>query len=137
MTREDLVPAGLWGYGALQLGQGLWMLTAPGSFFDVIGPFGARNDHYIRDAATWSLALAVVLLFAAARGGHGARALVLLFAGLQAAMHTINHVADVSDADPGWVGVFDAVSLAAITAALFFLWWLAARDPSSDKEVAP
>jgi hypothetical protein len=125
MTRQDIVPVALRTYGGLQLGQGAWMIIAPGSFFDAIGPFGARNDHYTRDAATWSIALGVLLLLAAARGGRGARAALLLLAAVQAGLHTVNHIADAGIADPGWVGVFDAVSLGAITLALLAVWRLA------------
>jgi hypothetical protein len=131
MTHEDLVPIGLRTYGALQLAQGAWMVVDPGSFFDVVGPFGARNDHYTRDAATWSIALGVVLCLVAARGTRGARAAVLLLAALQAGLHTVNHIADAGIADPGWVGVFDAVSLGAITLALLALWRLATTSPTS------
>lgn len=127
MKRTELIPAGLVAYGTLQLGQGLWMAVAPGSFFDAVGPFGTRNDHYTRDAATWSIALGVVCL-AAARGDRRARGVVLLLAGLQAALHTVNHVADAGIADPGWVGVFDAASLAVLAAALLALWRLTTTE---------
>ncbi len=126
MTRERLLPIGLYAYGAVQLTQGLWMVLFPGSFFDAVGPFGARNDHYIRDAATWSLALGAGLVFAAARPQlPGARTAVLLVAAAQAALHTVNHVVDAGDADPGWVGVFDAVSLALFTGGLVALLLIA------------
>lgn len=127
MKRADAVPATLVFYGVTQLALGLWMLFAPGSFFDALGPFGAQNDHYIRDVSTWNLALGVVCLLVA-RGGpvwHRGRAAVLLFAGLQALAHTVNHVADAGSADPGWVGVFDAISLGAVAAALLVVWRIA------------
>ncbi|WP_354701105.1 hypothetical protein DSM112329_01411 [Paraconexibacter sp. AEG42_29] len=107
-------------YGVMQLAQGLWMTIAPGSFFDALGPFGARNDHYIRDMATWSLAIGPVCLLAA-RGDAGVRAVVLLLAGLEAAIHTVNHIADADIADPLWVGVFDAVALGSLAVALLVL----------------
>lgn len=123
MKDARLVLVGLYAYGAEQLAQGLWMLVAPGSFFTALGPFGERNDHYTRDVATWSLALGVVCLLAA-RSGPGVRAAVLLLAGLQAALHTVNHVADADLAHPGWIGVFDAVSLGLLAASLLGLWRL-------------
>jgi len=122
MSTSPLVPLGLRAYGALQTIQGAWMLTAPGSFFDAVGPFGDRNDHYIRDAATWSLALGILCLLAAARPAW--RLPVLALAALQAGMHTVNHVFDADLADPAWVGTFDAVSLALLTGLLAVL----ARD---------
>jgi hypothetical protein len=123
-----LVPAGLYAYGAEQLAQGLWMLVSPGTFFTALGPFGARNDHYTRDVATWSLALGVVCLLVARRPSP-ARAAVLLLAGLQAALHTVNHVFDADLAHPGWVGVFDAVSLGLLAASLLGLWRLSTTPP--------
>ncbi len=130
MDRDDLVPLGLLTYGALQLAQGAWMLTSPGTFFDAIGPFGARNDHYTRDAATWSLALGAALLLTGLRARRergaaaGAAGALLLFAALQTGLHAANHLADLGEADPRWVGVFDAISLAALTAGLALLWRL-------------
>ncbi|MBA3326681.1 MAG: hypothetical protein H0T43_00050 [Solirubrobacterales bacterium] len=53
--------------GVFELALGLLMLAAPGTFFSELGPFGTRNDHYIRDAATWELALAAAAFAAAGR----------------------------------------------------------------------
>ena len=50
----------LFGAGQLVLGVLLWV--APGFFFDEIGPYGARNDHYMADVTTWYLALGAVAL---------------------------------------------------------------------------
>lgn len=122
MSVSALVPHGLRAYGALQTAQGAWMVLAPGSFFDAVGPFGDRNDHYLRDAATWSLALGALCLLAAARPAW--RLPVLALAAVQAGLHGINHVADADLADPAWVGTFDAVSLLALTGLLAVL----ARD---------
>jgi hypothetical protein len=116
---SSLVPLGLRAYGVLQTVQGAWMLTSPGSFFDEVGPFGARNDHYIRDASTWSLALGVLCLLAAARQSW--RLPVLALAALQAGMHAVNHIFDADLADPAWVGTFDAVSLLVLTGLLAVL----------------
>ena len=118
--QRDIVGFALRILGALQLAQGALMVVAPHSFYDLVGPFGAYNDHYIRDVSTFFLALGVVMLVAATRPSW--RAPVLAFAALQTGLHTINHVVDVGDADPVGVGVFDAVSLAALTALYLWLW---------------
>ena len=52
----------------LVLGALLWL--TPGFFFDEIGPYGVRNDHYMGDLATWYLALGA----RGAGGGAGAPA---------------------------------------------------------------
>ena len=44
-------------FGAGQLVLGLLLWLTPGFFFDEIGPYGVRNDHYMGDLATWYLAL--------------------------------------------------------------------------------
>jgi predicted anti-sigma-YlaC factor YlaD len=114
------------------------MLASPGTFFDAVGPFGVRNDHYTRDMATWSLALGASMLFTALRPRRapgGAAGALLLLAALQAGLHTVNHVADAGLADPGWVGVFDAVALAALTAALALLWRLDRQRTTTTTEV--
>jgi hypothetical protein len=133
MDRQALTRAGLVVYGVIQLTQGLWMVIDPGSFFDAVGPFGVRNDHYLRDMATWSLAIGPVCLYAARRD-HRTRAVVLLIAGLEAAVHTVNHVVDAGDAGGGraeFIGVFDAVSLAAFAVALLVLSSFATKEATA------
>jgi hypothetical protein len=106
--------------GASQLALGGFQAIAPGPFFDALGDFGARNDHYIRDVSSLYLALGVVLLVAAARPSW--RVPVLTFATIQYALHSLNHLLDVDEADPGWIGPFDFVSLALFAALLgYFL----------------
>ena len=51
-------------FGASQLVLGLTMAFAPGFFFDNVGPYAPRNDHYIRDVATLYLALGGVAVVA-------------------------------------------------------------------------
>lgn len=105
-------------FGLYWLVLGAWMVIHPASFFDKVGPFGARNDHYIRDNATWALALGALVLATVRRVSW--RIPVLLLALLQDGLHTINHIADVNKAHPHRVGVFDAVSLALL--AVLIVW---------------
>jgi hypothetical protein len=107
-------------FGASQLALGAYMAIAPRSFFDLLGTFGTYNDHYIRDTATFYLALGVVALLAAGRASW--RPAVLAFAAIQYALHTVNHIVDAGDADPTALGVFDAVSLGGLAVVLFWLW---------------
>jgi hypothetical protein len=65
--------------GQLALGLALWL--APGFFYDEIGPYGARNDHYMADLATFYLALGAVALVAVRRTSW--RVPVLAFALIQ------------------------------------------------------
>ena len=123
--RERVVRVALALLGAMSLGLGLWMVVSPSSFFDVIGPFGERNDHYIRDMATWQAAAGIGLLVAAGRASW--RRPMIAIAGIQAAVHAVNHLVDAGKADPGWVGIFDVVTVAG-TAALFAWLWTATSE---------
>jgi hypothetical protein len=54
-------------FAALQLVTGALLWLVPGFFYDVIGPFGPRNDHYMGDLATWYLTLGAFVLVAVRR----------------------------------------------------------------------
>jgi hypothetical protein len=94
-----------------------WLL--PGTFFEQVGPFGARNDHYLGDVATFYLALGVVLIVAARRPSW--RIPVLALALIQYALHTLNHLIDIGESDPGYLGPLDFALLALGTAGLAYV----------------
>ncbi len=110
-TRERAIRIGLGVLAALSLSTGVFMVVDPAGFVDTIGPFGAVNDHYVRDLSTWTLAYGAALVVAV--GNAAWRVPVLAFGIAQGALHLVNHFVDIGDAEPGWVGVFDAVALAA------------------------
>ena len=110
--RRDVTRLGLTLFGVYSLALGAWMALAPGSFFDRVGPFGERNDHYTRDNSTWSLAVGAALLIAARRPSW--RVPILFVVVAQALLHLVNHLIDIGDADPGWLGPFDAISIAVL-----------------------
>ena len=110
------VPWALAGYGVYFVGVSTWMALDPGSFFEALGPFGVRNDHYIRDAATFQLALGLLALAGVWRPQLRLAALGVI--GAQFLLHAINHLADIPEADPEWVGVADFVGLSLAGAAL-------------------
>jgi hypothetical protein len=124
-ARARLVPAAIALFGISQVAIGLWQAIHPESFFRSVGGFGTRNDHYIRDVATWYLAMGVALLVAARRASW--RMPVLSLALVQYALHLVNHVADAGESEPAWAGPVDAVSLAVAVLALAALV-LAARS---------
>ena len=103
-------------FGVIQLLTGALLWLAPGFFYDEIGPYGPRNDHYMADLATWYLALGVVLFVAIRRTAWRVPVLCVLV--LQYALHTVNHLIDVSEADPGWLGPADLASLVLTTILL-------------------
>ncbi len=113
----------------MNLFTGLFMVVDPSGFVDRIGPFGEVNDHYVRDVASWTLAYAAVLFVAV--GNASWRVPVLGFGIAQSALHIVNHLVDIGDADPGWVGVFDAVALTALLGVM--IWLLSAARSQGDR----
>jgi hypothetical protein len=95
------------------------MVLAPHTFFVDIGPFGVQNDHYLRDTATFNLAFGAGLTVGIWRERW--RTPVLCVVALQFALHTLNHLADIGDAHPYWLGPADFISLALATLALAWL----------------
>jgi hypothetical protein len=114
-------------FAAVQLVLGLLLWLTPGFFFDEIGPYGARNDHYMGDLATWYIALGAATLVAVRDARW--RVPVLAVALLQNTLHVINHAIDVGNADPEWLGPANLVSLA--LTSLLLAWMLkVAREPA-------
>jgi hypothetical protein len=92
------------------------MAVAPASFYARVAPFGAPNDHLLRDLSTASLALGVAALVAATRSAW--RVPVLAITLLQFTLHSLNHLLDIGPAEPGWLGPANAVVLWVATTAL-------------------
>jgi hypothetical protein len=114
-------------FGAVQLVLGLLLWITPGFFFDEIGPYGVRNDHYMGDLATWYIALGVATLVAVRRARW--QVPVLALALIQNTLHVVNHAIDVGNADPEWLGPANLVSLA-LTSVLLAWMLNAAREPA-------
>ena len=127
---RDPVTIGLLVYGVYSLALGLVMVFAPGWFFDNVGPFGTRNNHYTRDNATMYLAFGVVGLLALLRPGW--RLPVLAVWTLQAAIHAANHLYDIGRAHPKRYGPLDFVLVALSAAVLGWLTLRAARAEPAD-----
>jgi hypothetical protein len=121
--------------GAYHLLLGVAMVAAPRTFFDDVATYGAFNDHYIRDVASFYLALGVVMLVAVAKVSW--QTPLLAFAALQYALHVVNHLWDIGDTDPGWLGPANAVLLALIGALLFWLLRGGRERPEDGGAVSP
>jgi hypothetical protein len=106
-------------FAAVQLAIGALLWLTPGFFFEEIGPYGARNDHYMADLATWYLADGAALLVAVRRVPW--RVPVLFVTAAQYALHSLNHLLDVGEADPGWLG---PVNFASLLLATVLLGWM-------------
>jgi hypothetical protein len=98
----------------VQLILGAFLAVAPETFEDTIAPYGSgADDHFLRDIATFYLAVGAALLLAVRRRSW--RVPVLFVVALQYAIHTLNHLIDITDTDPGWLGPFNFASLLLLT----------------------
>ncbi len=126
-----MITAGIAAFGATYLGLGIWMAVAPHTFYTALGPFESYNSHYIRDAATFHLALGFGFLLALRNPSW--RLPMLAVAAVQFGTHSINHLVDIDSAHPAWVGYFDFFSLAGATLQLAWLLSASNRTPSTRK----
>jgi hypothetical protein len=130
-----LLVAGLATFAAVELGLAIFMAVAPHAFYTSIGPFGASNDHYVRDVSTYNAALAAGLAISVRRASW--RLPMLAVTAVQFGLHSVNHLIDIGKADPGWIGYFDFFALAAATLQLAWLMRLAARTSPTNPEGDP
>jgi peptidoglycan/LPS O-acetylase OafA/YrhL len=131
VTGDELVTAGIAVLAAYSILLALFMAIAPHAFYSAVGPFGARNDHYIRDTATFSAAIGVGLAVAVRRAAW--RVPMLAVAAIQFALHSVNHLVDISRAHPAWTGYFDFFSLTLSTVLIIGLLRLAAAEESAER----
>lgn len=103
-------------FGVYSVAVGLFMLLAPGTFFDTLGAFGTRNDHYILDNASFELPLGLMML--AALKWPRWQVPALAFATGHWALHSLSHLIDTNHAAGTWVGWLEAAGLVLTTALL-------------------
>ena len=104
---------------------GALMAFAPGTFFEEVGRYGARNDHYIGDGAAFYLAAGVGLLVAARRADW--RVPILVVGAVWYGLHALNHFADIGEASSDARGTFDALALTLGAAGAAWLAAVSAR----------
>jgi hypothetical protein len=110
-------------FGVTQIVVGLLLWLTPGFFHDEIGPYGARNDHYMADLASFYIALGAVALVALRRPSW--RVPLLAFAVLEYTLHSLNHLIDVGEADPSWLG---PANLVLIVLSTLLVGWMLRRE---------
>jgi hypothetical protein len=116
----SVLTVGIGAFALYHVALAALMAFAPHAFYTQIGPFGIRNDHYIRDVASYNAALGFAFFMALRRRAW--RVPVLALTTVQFALHSINHLVDIGSAHPSWNGYFDFFSLAALTVLLAWLW---------------
>ena len=117
-TRAGFVEVTLIVFGVYAVGLGLFMLFFPGAFFDTIGTFGTRNDHYIFDNATFEIPQGLLLLAAVRRVSW--RVPALAFATVHWALHSVSHIVDPHHGAGDQIGWLEAGGLVATTVILAF-----------------
>ncbi|OBF36550.1 hypothetical protein A5724_01125 [Mycobacterium sp. ACS1612] len=117
-TRTRYVEVVLVVFGLYSVIVGLFMLVAPGTFFDALGNFGSRNDHYIFDNASFEFPLGLMLL--GALRWPSWRVPALAFATLHWALHAISHIIDPHHAAGESIGWLEAAGLVVTTVFLAF-----------------
>ncbi len=122
----SVVTVGIAIFAVIQLGLALFMAVAPHAFYTTVGPFGVFNGHYIRDVASFYGAIGIGLALSLSRLSW--RVPVLAVTTIQYALHSLNHLLDISKAHPRWEGYFDFFSLAAGTLLLAWLCRTAAAE---------
>jgi uncharacterized membrane protein len=105
--------------GGYHLLLGIAIAVAPRDFYDKVAGYPPYNDHFLRDVATFYVALGAVTLIASGRRSW--QVPILAFTVAQYGLHTINHLVDIADSDPGWHGPANVASLALIGV---LAWWL-------------
>jgi hypothetical protein len=101
--------------GIFFVGGGLWALTAPESFFDVLGRFPPYNQHFVQDVGAFQIGLGAVLLIAAFAPHAAVLAAALLGVGIGSVAHVVSHVLGV---DLGGRPALDIPVLSALAVVL-------------------
>ncbi len=128
---ERWIRAAILAIAAVNLAVGLYAGIAPGSFFDHIGDYGARNTHYVGDVASFYIAAGLGLLVAAARPSW--RVPLLAVVALWWALHALNHLVDIGQASSDGKGVRDTLLIGLGAAAIAYVGWeCARRQPEGD-----
>jgi hypothetical protein len=115
-TRARYVEVILVVFGVYSVLLGLFMFVAPGTFFDTLGSFGVRNDHYIFDNATFEFPLGLMML--AAVRWQSWRVPALAFATLHWGLHALSHTIDPHHAAGEAIGWLEAGGLVGTTVLL-------------------
>jgi hypothetical protein len=126
---EQTMRLALASIGLTQIAIGVWFAVDPDSFVRTLADYGPADSHFLRDIATFQLGIGIALL--AAVGRPAWRAPVLFAALVQSALHTVNHLVDIGETDPGWQGPFNFVSLLVLTIAIAGLMLSAAEAQRS------
>ncbi len=124
---ERALRIGLIFFGLLNLVTGLLLMFTPHWFFDHIGPYGIRNDHYLGDLRAFYIAAGAGHLVSVNRPSW--RAPLLAVSAAWYALHAVNHLFDVGENNKGdGRGWSDTVLIAIGALALAYMARAASRE---------
>lgn len=89
---------------------GIWALVVPHSFFDQIGHYGVRNDHYVGDVGAFYAAVGVAFLISLRERSW--RVPLLALTAIWYALHALNHAFDIGEAKTHARGLSDTLLIA-------------------------
>ena len=113
---------------------GAFMFLAPGAFYDTVGKFPPENHHYIKDVATFYIALGIAYYVSVRYRSW--RTPVLAVSAIEYGLHAINHLVDGGKASSDLTGWFDFFALAALAvffaALASFAWRVHPEEPEPE-----
>lgn len=115
--------------GVFYVGVALLLLFAPVWFFDNVGNYPPYNRHYEGDAGSFTLALGLMLLWAA-RDTVRHRAMIALV-GVGSLVHAMNHVVEDFITNPSAFSMANNVVLFVFAFALLLAAWWANAQPQA------
>lgn len=113
---RDLIGGLLLLVGLYHVAVSLFMIVAPETFFETLGPFDRFSPHYLQDVAAFQLALGIGTLVAV--GVRAWRVPVLAILTLTFGLHAVSHLVDMGDTEPAWIGPAEATGLVVATVVL-------------------
>jgi hypothetical protein len=122
-------------YGIYSVALGVFMMLLPVAFFDTLGAFGSRNNHYIFDNASFELPLGLLLL--AAMRWWSWRVPALAFATAHWGLHALSHIIDTNHRAGAWVGYLEFSGLALATVLLAIALRYSLKESSSGQQPIP
>ncbi|MDX6633759.1 MAG: hypothetical protein QOG09_1136 [Solirubrobacterales bacterium] len=116
--------------GGFHLVLGALALISPETFFQRIGEYATRNDHYVGDVGAFYAASGIALLISVRRPSW--RLPLLATGAIWYGLHALNHAFDVGQAESDARGIADTLLLVLGAAGSAYLARVAARLPGAD-----
>lgn len=110
MLKERELRAALIAIAVFHVALGALALVAPHTFFDQIGQYGLRNDHYVGDVGAFYAAIGVAFFVSIREPSW--RVPLLALTAIWYGLHALNHAFDIGQARSDARGLSDTLLLA-------------------------